>query len=104
MEGKPYSRNTYYESQFVPGWSSLQRIPFSIIAANEVLDPSLKNLARQGSISFTKYKRPISSEGLEVIYAATQLGLNTPETVLQIRHGFTPLSTSEREAVKTNTR
>jgi len=51
-------------------------------------------------ISFTKHKRPISSEDLEVLYAANQLGLNAPE-VLQIWHGLTPFSTSEREAVKT---
>ena len=32
-------------------------------------------------ISFTKHKRPISpSEGLEVLYAANQLGLNAPDS------------------------
>ena len=35
---------------------------------------------RQGLISFTKHKRPISSEDLEVLYAANQLGLNAPES------------------------
>ena len=59
---------------------SLQRKPFSIIRdkvfkpANEALNPSLKHLARQGLISFTEHKRPISSEGLG------QLGLNAPES------------------------
>ena len=48
--------------------------------ANEALSPSLKDLARQGLISFTKHKRPISSEDLEVLYAANQLGLNAPES------------------------
>ena len=48
--------------------------------ANEVLNPSLKDLARQGLISFTKHKRPISREDLEVLYAANQLGLNPPES------------------------
>ena len=48
--------------------------------ANEVLNPSLKDLARQGLMSFTKHKRPISSEDLEGLYAANQLGLNTPES------------------------
>ena len=38
------------------------------------------DLARQGLISFTKHKRPISSEDLEVLYAANQLGLNAPES------------------------
>ena len=65
---------------------SLQRKPFSIIQdkvikpANEALNPSLKDLARQGLISCTKHKRPISSEDLEVLYAANQLGLNPPES------------------------
>ena len=69
---------------------SLQRKPFSIIRnytvhkpANEALNPSLyKDLARQELISFTtwKHKRPISSENLEVLYAANQLGLNAPES------------------------
>ena len=35
--------------------------------------------ARQGLISITKHKRPISSEDLEVLYVAYQLGLNTSE-------------------------
>ena len=48
--------------------------------ANEALNPSLKDLARQGLISFKKHKRPISSEHLEVLYAANQLGLNPPES------------------------
>ena len=76
------------EIHFFPGWTdffsdSLQRKPFCIIVfkpANEALDPSLKDLAaRQGLISFTKHKRPISSEDLEVLYVAYQLGLNTSE-------------------------
>ena len=46
--------------------------------ANEALNPSLKDLARQGLISFTRHKRPISNEDLEVLYAANQLGLNPP--------------------------
>ena len=61
---------------------SLQRKPFSIIRdykvhkqANEALNPSLKDLARQELISFTKHKRPNSSEDLEVLNAANQLGL-----------------------------
>ena len=59
---------------------SLQRKPFSIIRdkvfkpANDSLNPSLKDLARQGLIYFTKHKRLISSEDLG------QLGLNAPES------------------------
>ena len=71
--------------------------------ANEALNPSLKGLARQGLISFTKHKHPISSEDLEVPYAANQLGRNPPESFAN-RHGLTPFSTSERKAVKTNSR
>ena len=48
--------------------------------SNEALNPSLKDLARQGLISSTKHKRPISSEDLEVLHAANQLGLNPPES------------------------
>ena len=48
--------------------------------ANEALNPSLKDLARQRLISFTEHKRSISSEGLEVLYAANQLGRNPPES------------------------
>ena len=48
--------------------------------ANEALNPSPKDLARRRLISFTKHKRPISSEDLEVLYAANQLGLNPPES------------------------
>ena len=48
--------------------------------ANEALDPSLKDLARQRLISFTKHKRPISSKDLEVLYAANMPGLNGPES------------------------
>ena len=72
--------------------------------ANEALNPSLKDLARQGLISFTKHKRPISSEDLEVLYAAKHGLVWILQKVLQIRHGLTPFSTSEREDVKTNAR
>ena len=61
-------------------------------------NPSLKDLARQGLISFTKHQRAISGEDLEVLYAANQLGLNAPESFAN------SFSTSEREAVKTNAR
>ena len=59
----------------------------------------MKDLARQGLISFTKHKRPVSSEDLEVLYVENQLGLNAPDS---FRHSLTLFSNSEREAVKTN--
>ena len=76
---------------FVQRWTNVylvpaQRKPFSIIQdkvikpANEPLEASLKDLARQGLISFTKHKRPVSSKDLEVLYVENQLGLNAPES------------------------
>ena len=83
MEGKPYSHNTVKANSFRAGqiffWFSSKKISVFKLA-NEALNPSLKDLARQGLISFTKHKRPISSEDLEVLYAANQLGLNSPES------------------------
>ena len=77
----------------VPGWTIFFLVPFKEsrlplfgISILEALDP--KDLGRQGLTSFRKHKRPISSENLEVLYAANQLGLNAPES-LQIRHGLT---------------
>jgi len=95
VEGKPYSRNTMkairsWLDRFLSG--SPQRKPLSIIRdkhikafkpANEALDASLKDLARQGFISSTKHKRPISNEDLEALYAANQLGVNTPESLVK---------------------
>ena len=91
VEGKPYSRNTVKANSFrarqnfISG--SFQRKPFSHYSGisiqagiYEAVDPSLKDLAQQGLISFTKHKRPISSKDLEVLYAANQLGLNAPES------------------------
>ena len=88
VSGRKTIQSQHCESQFVPGWSDF----FSLVLfkeiirdkvfklANEALNPSLKDLARQGLISFTKHKRPISSEDLEVLYAANQLGKNPPES------------------------
>ena len=91
VEGKPYSRNTAKAirsglDRFLSG--SPQRKPFSIIRdkmfkpANEALDASLKDLARYGLISSINHKRPISKEDLEALYAAKQLGLETPESLV----------------------
>ena len=67
---------------------SPQRKPLSIIhdkilkPANEALDASLKDLAWQGLISFTKHKSPISREDLEVLNAPNQLALNNPKSLV----------------------
>ena len=112
VEGKPYSRNTVKANSFRAGHifsGSLQRKPFSIIwdkvfkLANEALDPSLKDLARQGLISFKKHKRPISSEDLEFLYAANQLGLNIPESLANSAW-LTHCLLRKREGVKNNAR
>ena len=105
VEGKPYSRNTMKAirsglDRFLSG--SPQRKPFSIIRdkvfkpANEALDASLKDLARQGLISSTKHKRPISSEDLEALYAANQLGLDTPESLVNTAWFYTVLYFGKR--------
>ena len=86
VEGKPYSHNTVKANSFRAGQIFFLVLFKEIIRdkvfklANEALNPSLKDLARQGLISFTKHKRPISSEDLEVLYAANQFGLNPPES------------------------
>ena len=102
VEGDSYSRNTMKAirsglDRFLSG--SPQRKPFSIIRdrefkpANEALDASrsLKDLARQGLISSTKHKRPISKEDLEALYAANQLGLDTPESLVNTAWFYTVL-------------
>ena len=100
VEGKPYSRNTLKAirsglDRFLSG--SPQRKPFSLIRdrefkpANEALDASLKDLARQGLIFSTKHKRPISKEDLEAIYAANQLGLDTLESLVNTACFYTVL-------------
>ena len=86
VEGKPYCHNTVKANSFRVGQIFFLVLFKEIIRdkvfklENEALNPSLKDLARQGLISFTKHKRPISSEDLEVLYAANQLGLNPPES------------------------
>ena len=89
MERKPYSRNTVKANSFRVGqiffWFPSRKAVFhlfgiSIQAGKRSFRSSLKDLARQGLNSFTKHKRPVSSEDLEVLYAANQLGLNAPES------------------------
>ena len=105
VEGKPYSRNTIKAirsglDRFLSG--SPQRKPFSIIRdkafkpANEALDASLKDLAREGLISSTKHKCPISNEDLEALYAVNQLGVNTPESLVNTAWFYTILYFGKR--------
>ena len=111
VEGKSCIQSQHCESKFVPGWTDFFLVPFKesrfpLFGINiqagkrSSTDPSLKDLARQGLSSFTKRKRSISSEDIEVLYKADQLGLNAPESFAN----SAPFSTSERQAVKTNAR
>ena len=79
VEEKPYSHNTV-KAKFVPGWTDFFLVLFKEIIPDKVFKLANEALARQGLISFTKHKRPISSEDLEVPYVANQLGLNPPES------------------------
>ena len=110
VEWNPYSRNTMkairsWLDRFLSG--SPQRKPFSIIRdkafkpANEALDASLKDLARQGLVSSTKHKRPFSNEDLAALYRAISLTWILMK-VLLTQHGFTPFSILKGEAVKIN--
>ena len=86
VEEKQYSHNTVKDNAFQAGQIFFLGLFKEIIRdkvfklANEALNPSLKDLAQQGLISFKKHKRPISTKDLEVLYAANQLGLNPPES------------------------
>ena len=81
VSGRKTIQSQHCESQFVPGQTDFILVLFKEIIrdkvfkpVNEAINPSLKDLARQGLISFTKHKRPISSEDLEILYAANQPG------------------------------
>ena len=87
VSGRKTIQSQHCKSQFVPGQTDFILVLFKEIIrdkvfkpVNEAINPSLKDLARQGLFSFTKHKRPISSEDLQVLYAANQLGLNPPES------------------------
>ena len=105
VEVQPYSRSTMEAirsglDRFLSG--SPQRRPFSIIRGkvfkptNEALDASLKDLERQRLISFTNQKWPISGEDHGALYAASQLGLNTPESLVNTTWFYTILYFEKR--------
>ena len=62
---------------------------FSIITdrdfkpANEALNAHLVELAREGKISSTKRKPALIPKDIEILYEKKQLGLETPESLLQ---------------------
>ena len=92
VSGRKPIQSQDYESQFVPGWTDLFPFKNHSFPLFGIKYLSLKDLGRQGSISFTKHKRPISSEDLEVLYTAKQI----LQKVLQVRDGLTPFSTFGR--------
>ena len=111
VEGKPYSRNTVRANSFRSG-QIFFLVPFkesrfplfgiSIQAGKRSSRSITERSCGQGLISFTKHKRPISSEDLEVLQQISWVWML--QKVFQIWHVLTPFSTSEREAVKTNAR
>ena len=62
---------------------------FSIITdrdfkpANEALNAHLVKLACEGKISSTKHKPALIPQDVEILYEKKQLGLETPESLLQ---------------------
>lgn len=100
MESESHAQ--YHKKSFVPGLDrflsgSPQRKPFSIIRdkvftpANEASDATLKDLARQGLISSTKPKRPISKEVLEALYDHNRLSLDNREGLVNTAWFYTVL-------------
>ena len=55
---------------------------FACLAGSFSKPPKLNLFGNKRLISSTKHKRPISNEGLEALYAANQLGVNTPESLV----------------------
>ena len=66
-----------------------ENINFSIITdrefkpANEALNAHLVELSREGKISSTKHKTAMIPRDVEILHENKQLGLETPESLLQ---------------------
>ena len=66
-----------------------ENINFSIITdrefkpANDALNAHLVELAREGKISSMKHKLAMIPRDVEILYEKKQLGLETPESLLQ---------------------
>ena len=64
-------------------------INFSVITgrefkpANDALNAHLVELAREGRISSTKHKPAMIPRDVEILHEKKQLGLETPESLLQ---------------------
>ena len=114
VEGKPYSRNTVKANSLRAGqiffWFPSRKAVFHLFGISiQEGKRTLRSITKRScetTIEFfrlTKHKDPVSSEDLEVLYGANQLDLDAPESFANLAW-FTPFSTSEREAVKTNAR
>ena len=53
------------------------------VPSNEALDSHLKSLAKTGVLSSTKHKQALELEDVEQLFAAKQLGNDTPESLVQ---------------------
>lgn len=89
-DGKYYSRNSMKVIRAgLDRYLSKENKNFSIILdrdfkpANEVLNAHLVELAREGKISSTKHKPAMVARDVEILYEKKQLGLETPESLLQ---------------------
>ena len=80
VQSQHYEGNLFWTTgSFLTGSSLLFWVKCKVFQrANGALNASLKDLAGQGLILSTKYKRPISNEDLEALSASKQLGLDTP--------------------------
>ena len=89
-EGKYYSRNSMRAIRAgLDTYLNNENINFSIITdgkfkpANDALNVNLVELAREGKISPTKHKPAMKPRDVEILYEKKQLGLETPESLLQ---------------------
>lgn len=53
------------------------------VPSNEALDSHLQSLAKTGVLSSTKHKPALEREDVEQLFAARQLGNDTPESLVQ---------------------
>ena len=89
-DGKYYSRNSMRAIRAgLDRYLTKENINFSIITgrefkpANDALNAHLVELAREGRISSTKHKPALIPQDVEILYEKKQLGLETPESLLQ---------------------
>lgn len=89
-DGKYYSRNSMRAIRAgLERHLNKENANFSIIndrefnPANKALNAHLVELARQGKISSTKHKEAMVPKDVEILYDKKQLGLETPESLLQ---------------------